>query len=364
MDTLLKSVLDLVQQFQDSGVTITCNAVLGKETSLTLKWNTSQRPTHSQSGNAPPLRTSTKGKAKHKSPSQRRRDFRRLQAWKASRKHQDVKSSKDTRNGAPSQLGCNTSKSEHQVSVNSIGNLSGPKGDQTFKHSKSAATQSKHVQWENGSSQTQNNPTLTSETQTARVQISSHDTQTECKCIPRKDTPTQCVLISTAIPEDLEECFQTRTAVPQYMEPVDLITKFENHHTGITQDNSWTRHLNVRSVPICATALSHPVLLDSKPKIGKIGRHLAMFMGGLEVTSFQNTTSTFNTSFKSEFVVRHVNHSDIQDQGVRSALFDYKEGIIAKMIVVLKEHIKMHECREWDFQFLLPKGQCTFCGCQ
>ena len=103
MDTLLKSVLDLVQQYQDSGVTITCNAVLGKETSLTLKWNTSQRPTHSQSRRAAPLRTSTKGKAKHKSPSQRRRDFRRLQAWKASRKRQDVTPDQYTGTGTISQ---------------------------------------------------------------------------------------------------------------------------------------------------------------------------------------------------------------------------------------------------------------------
>ena len=361
MDTLLKSVLDLVQQYQDSGVTITCNAVLGKETSLTLKWNSSQLPTHTQSGKATSLRTSTKGKAKHKSPSQRRRDFRRLQAWKASRKHQDVTPGQHTRMETLSQPQCDTIKSEQQVSVNSITNLVTPKhigyqisrqskdiSCQMGNYSKDASTQSKHVQWENGSSQTQNNLTLTSETQTECVKVSSHGIQTETS--PKQSEATQSeTKDSILIPPGFAKCFETRMKALNsgiyYLANLDRVM-FENYNAPVTQDQSLTHHINLPTPKYRREAcVKYPTVLED------LAQTLEMLVGGLQITAAKE-----DATFVNEFVVKHVEHFKETDNLTICERYHHLDDI-ARMILALKEHLKIHKCRKWNFKFMNPLGQ-------
>ncbi len=320
--------------------------------SLTLKWNTSQRPTHSQSRQAP-LRTSTKGKGKHKSPSQRRRDFRRLQAWKASRRHQDVKSSKDTSNGAPSQLECNTVKSEQKVSVNSITHSvkSRDINCHSSNLSKDATTQCKHVQWEDGSSQTQNNPTSTSETQTACVQSSSHGIQTVTS--QKKSEATQSELInSTAMPHELVEYYADRRKALDsdidYYDFMDRKKDWINHHAPIVADKSITHHINL-SPP----RYKHNACVQYAEKVGSPNNNPILFDGGLEVTYLFG-----DSVFQNEFVVRHVSRSSIPSSDIYSKdrKYERKEDI-AKMILALKEHIRIHKCRKWNFKFMNIKGK-------
>ncbi len=230
MDTLLKSVFDLVQQYQDSGFTITCNAVIGEETSLTLKWNTSQRPAHTHSKQATPLRTSAKGKAKHKSPSQRRRDFRRLQAWKASRRRQDVRPNQNTGIDAISQ-------------PDSLPNV-------------------------------KINPTVNSQ-------------------IPENCDTQNGLCDSPSMPIELVENFEAHfRALPSNVDSEVKPAygrAFENYHRQMEHDQSWSHHINVTPYIYSEFACNrYPANLYFDPC-----KFLRLFKDGLEVAYMEKSDTAF-----------------------------------------------------------------------
>ncbi len=228
-----------------------------------------------------------------------------------------------------------------------------------LKHSKNAETQSKQITWENGSSQTQNNSisTLTSAVQTECVQTLSNGIQTDTKLAETKTTQSELnnsAFLPSNLVDDWEDRITRIQSAVHIFDLEDMPSCFENYHAPITLDRSLTHHINIGPPEYNTDAcVKYPPYVADHTEIAMMSLRV------IEVFYLDG-----NSAFQNELVVRHkteeeLNYSLGKPGQIGSCNMDTgdrydNEHNIAKMILALKEHVKIHKCRKWNFKFMNP----------